>query len=86
MNEYIEKLKAARGRMVEDRRHTVSTLAKEFSPGRTPEARRNIIEIQKVIEAIDRAIQDEANISKGSSAAEFRERGPEEAFGFDDAD
>jgi hypothetical protein len=67
MNEYIEKLKAARGRMVEDRRHTASTLAKEFSSENTPKAWQDIIVIQSAIDVIDRAIQDEANIAKGSS-------------------
>jgi len=58
-NEHIRKLIAARDREVEQRRNIADALAKAYERGETERMREAFINIQKTIEAIERAIQHE---------------------------
>jgi hypothetical protein len=66
MTEHIDKLKAARDHMVEERREVADGLSKPYDREKTPELRRRIVELQAVIEAIDRALSDEEELEPGS--------------------
>jgi hypothetical protein len=59
MNERTETLKKARQRMVEDRDPFAKVLAAPFDRDKAERARVKFIEIQVVIDAIDRAIDGE---------------------------
>ena len=58
-NEHIRKLIAARDREVEQRRDIADALAQAYERGETERMREAFINIQKTIEAIERAIQHE---------------------------
>ena len=58
-NEHIRKLIAARDREVEQRRNIADALAQAYERGETERMREAFINIQKTIEAIERAIQHE---------------------------
>ncbi len=57
--QHLDILKMARDRLVDDRRATAKVLAGAFEPAKLLKTRRAIIELQSMIEAIDRAIDDE---------------------------
>ena len=57
--EYIDALKAARGRLVNSRRELAVALAKPFARADTEQWRKNMIEVQATIRAIDEALKDE---------------------------
>jgi hypothetical protein len=57
----IEVLQKAREELVKGRRQTAEVLAQPYGRTTTPEARTNFIEIQAVIDSIDRAIADESH-------------------------
>jgi hypothetical protein len=59
MSERIETLRKARERMVEDRDAFTKVLAAPFDRGTAERARVKFIEIQQLIDAIDRAIAGE---------------------------
>jgi hypothetical protein len=59
MSERIEKLKKARERMVEDRDAFAKVLAAPFDRDKAERARVKFIEIQTLIDAIDRAVEGE---------------------------
>lgn len=59
-NEYEEKLSAARARAVADRREVTDALAKNYNAENMREA---FVKLQSVVEAIDRALADEAHIA-----------------------
>jgi hypothetical protein len=59
MNERLETLKKARGRMAEDRDAFAKTLAAPFDRDKAERARLKFVETQAVIDAIDRAILGE---------------------------
>ncbi|KIZ40157.1 MULTISPECIES: hypothetical protein [Rhodopseudomonas] len=59
MSDRIETLKKARARMVEDQDAFVKVLAAPFDRGNAERARLKFIEIQQLIDAIDRAITGE---------------------------
>jgi hypothetical protein len=63
MNERIETLKKARERMVEDRDAHAKVLAAPFDRDKAERARSKFIEIQMLVEALDRAIAGEKVIS-----------------------
>jgi hypothetical protein len=52
-------LKKARERLIEDRRDLAKTIAAPFEREKTRDAREKFVDIQRVIEAVDRALQDE---------------------------
>jgi hypothetical protein len=60
MSERLETLKGARARMTEDRDAHAKVLAAPFDRGTAERARAKFIELQGLIEAIDRAILDES--------------------------
>jgi hypothetical protein len=59
MNERVETLKKARERMLEDRDAFAKTLAAPFDRDKAERARLKFIEIQILIDALDRAIVGE---------------------------
>ena len=60
MSERLETLKKARERMVEDRDAFAKVLAAPFDRDKAERARLKFIEIQTLIDSIDRAITGEA--------------------------
>jgi hypothetical protein len=60
MSERIETLKMARQRMIEDRDAFAKVLAGPFNRDNAERARNKFLEIQTLIEAIERAIAGEA--------------------------
>ena len=58
-HQHVDDLKKARGRLVEDRRTFAKILAGPYDRGKTEETRTRFAEIQVMIEAVDRAIEDE---------------------------
>ena len=63
MSERLEALKTARQRMIEDRDPHVKVLAAPFDRDKAERARNKFIEIQALIDALDRAISGEEVIS-----------------------
>lgn len=64
VNEYLSRLVGARMRAVDVRRETATALADSFQRGRTEPMREQFINLQNLIEALDRAIVDEYRISE----------------------
>ena len=56
MNERLETLKKAKTRMIEDRDPHAKVLAAPFDRDKAERARAKFVEIQGVIDAIDRAM------------------------------
>ena len=63
MNERLETLKKARERMIEDRDAHAKVLAAPFDRDKAERARNKFIEIQTLVDALDRAIAGEDVIS-----------------------
>jgi hypothetical protein len=63
MSERLDTLKAARARMVEDRDAHAKVLAAPFNRDTAERARAKFVEIQTVIDAIDRAIAGDQTVS-----------------------
>jgi hypothetical protein len=63
MNERLETLKRARARMIEDRDAHAKVLAAPFDRDKAERARVKFIEIQALIDALDRAIMGEEVVS-----------------------
>ena len=63
MNERLETLKKARDRMIEDRDTHAKVLAAPFDRDKAERARTKFVEIQGLIDALDRAISAEEIIS-----------------------
>ena len=59
MSERLEVLKKARERMIEDRDAHAKVLAAPFDRDKAERARNKFIEIQMLVEALDRAISGE---------------------------
>ncbi len=59
MNERLETLKKARERMIEDRDTHAKVLAAPFDRDKAERARNKFIEIQALVDALDRAIAGE---------------------------
>jgi hypothetical protein len=66
MSERIETLKKARERMASDRDAFAKTLAAPFDRDNAERARHKFVEIQSLIDAIDRAIAGEQTKSAGA--------------------
>jgi hypothetical protein len=66
MSERLEMLKKARERMFEDRDGHVKVLAAPFDRDKAERARNKFIEIQALIDALDRAIVGEEGASSKS--------------------
>jgi hypothetical protein len=58
--EHIDDLKKARAQLIEQRRAFAKVLAGPYDRGKTEQARERFLDIQAAIEAMDRAIDDEA--------------------------
>ena len=63
MSERLETLKKARERMIEDRDAHAKVLAAHFERDKAERARNKFIEIQMLVDALDRAISGEEVIS-----------------------
>jgi len=59
MNERLDTLKQARDRMIEDRDVHAKVLAAPFDREKAERARNKFVELQTLIDAIDRAINAE---------------------------
>ena len=59
MSERLETLKKARERMMEDRDSHAKVLAAPFDRDKAERARNKFVELQSLIEALDRAIHSE---------------------------
>jgi hypothetical protein len=59
MTERLDTLRKARARMIEDRDGFAKVLAAPFDRDKAERSRLKFIEIQTLVEAIDRAIKDE---------------------------
>jgi len=70
MSERLETLKQARQRMLEDRDSHAKVLAAPFDRDKAERARNKFIEIQMLIDAMDRAISGEeimtTKVSRGA--------------------
>ena len=66
MSERLETLKKARDRMIEDRDAHAKVLAAPFDRDKAERARNKFVEIQALIDALDRAIAGEEAISPKS--------------------
>jgi hypothetical protein len=82
-NVFIKKLIEARNHEVEQRRYVAAELAQGYKRDHTEKLRDAFISIQKTIEVIDRAIQDEkglaaplSNPEDQAEPAEIEEGGP----------
>jgi hypothetical protein len=65
MSERLETLKKARDRMVEDRDAHAKVLAAPFDRDKAERARNKFVEIQMLVDALDRAISGEDVLLKG---------------------
>lgn len=63
MSERLETLNKARARMVEDRDAHAKVLAAPFDRDKAERARNKFIEIQMLIDALDRAISGEGGVA-----------------------
>ncbi|MET4388925.1 hypothetical protein ABIB73_004690 [Bradyrhizobium sp. F1.4.3] len=63
MNERLEILKKARDRMIEDRDPHAKVLAAPFDRDKAERARNKFVELQTLIDALDRAISAEKPVS-----------------------
>ncbi|MBR1205339.1 MULTISPECIES: hypothetical protein [unclassified Bradyrhizobium] len=59
MSERLETLKKARDRMIEDRDAHAKVLAAPFDRDKAERARSKFVEVQALVEALDRAISAE---------------------------
>jgi hypothetical protein len=82
-NVFIKKLIEAREHEIEQRRYVAAELAEGYKRDHTEKMRAALISIQKTIEAIDRALQDEKGLAAPLShpegqnqEAEVEEGGP----------
>lgn len=63
MSERLETLKKARNRMIEDRDAHAKVLAAPFERDTAERARNKFVEMQALIDALDRAIKGESPVS-----------------------
>jgi hypothetical protein len=63
MNERLETLKKARDRMIEDRDTHAKVLAAPFDRDKAERARNKFVELQTLVDALDRAIGAENRVS-----------------------
>lgn len=66
-NDHLAELLAARARMVAERREVASALTEKYRRSQTNEMRELLVQIQATIDAVDRAIADEKNITSTST-------------------
>lgn len=63
MSERLDTLKKARDRMIEDRDAHAKVLAAPFDRDKAERARSKFVEVQALVEALDRAISAEDSVS-----------------------
>jgi hypothetical protein len=71
MTEHVKVLQRAREQTVKARRDLAKVLAEPYDPRKTPESRTTLIEIQNVIDQIDKAIADERKIAPSAPTKEL---------------
>jgi hypothetical protein len=74
MSDHAALLKKARERLVEDRRDLAKTIAAPFEREKTRDAREKFVDIQAVIEAVDRAIEDEDRLARAVDGPNLPEK------------
>jgi len=72
MSERFTMLTAARQRMIEDRDAFAKVLAGPPDRDRSERARAKFVELQVLIEAIDRALEGEVRAARNAQQAEVR--------------
>jgi hypothetical protein len=77
MSNPVEELEKARSALVAMRRQWVTTLADGYQRGKTEEATEKLVQIQKAIEAIDKALVDE---QKSLAAGALKNFSPDDPF------
>ena len=70
-NEHVKQLSAARGRLIADRRSAATAIADESRRGLNGDSCDALILIQTTLEAIDRALADEAKLAREESKGTF---------------
>lgn len=71
MTEHVRALQMARERMVKARRDLAKVLAETCDSRKQPENRTTLIEVQNVIDQIDKAIADEWKIAPPAPVREI---------------
>ena len=69
-NPHIGKLIEARAQSVKERREVAQSLTQAYKRGKSENMQEVFIKLQSVIEAIDRAIEDERQLEQGQSDLE----------------
>ena len=72
MSERLETLKKARDRMMEERDAHAKVLAAPFDRDKAERARSKFVEVQALVEALDRAISAENSVSAGDGSGARR--------------
>lgn len=70
-NEHIKGLKAARDRLIVQRRHVAAQIAEDSRHGFNDNLCNELILIQSSIEALDKAMADETQIAREQSKGVF---------------
>ena len=78
MTDHVETLQKAREQMLTARRELADGLSKPFDRNKTHGFREDFVEIQNVIDQIDKAIADERKLAPPAPIAGFS---PEDPFG-----
>jgi hypothetical protein len=71
MTEHVKVLQTGREQMVKARRDLAMVLAEPYDPRKTPQSRTTLIEVQNVIDQIDKAIADEWKIAPPAPTKEL---------------
>lgn len=82
MSDHVKVLQKAREQMVKARRDLADGLSRPDDPGKTPNMRTTFIEVQTVIDEIDKAIADEQKIAPEPPLKRFDKDDP---YGEDDS-
>jgi len=77
MTDHVEALQQAREQMVAARRGHAEELSKPFDRNTTPGFRTTFIEIQNVIDQIDKAIKDEQKLAPTAPIKRFDKDNPD---------
>jgi hypothetical protein len=76
MSDYVKVLEQAREQMVKARRSLAEGLARPYDGRTTPGLRSGLIEVQTVIEQIDKAIVDERRAAPAAPIKDFDKDDP----------
>lgn len=77
MSNPVKELEKARSALVAMRRQWVTTLADSYQRGKAEEATEKLVQVQKAIEAVDKALIDE---QKSAAPAALKNFSPDDPF------